>query len=44
MTFRSSNVKRKVVKDSRASIPAAGIDDLFDGLTMLYSVDDPDIE
>jgi len=44
MTFRSSTVKRKVVRNNLASIPASVIDDVFDGLTMLYSVDNPEIE
>lgn len=44
LTFRSSDVKRKALKDRDASLEALDVTDLFHGLTVLHSVDEPDIE
>jgi len=44
LTFRSSDIKRKVVKVRDANLEALDVTDIFHGLTVLHSVDEPDIE
>ena len=44
LTFTSSKMKRNVLKDRNASLPAYEVDDIFHGLTILLSVGEPDIE
>ena len=44
LTFRSYDVKRKVLKDHSASIQGFEIDDIFYDLTILHSADQPDVE
>lgn len=44
LTFRSADIKSKVMKRRDASIKALDVTDLFYGLTILHSDDEPDIE
>ena len=44
LTFRSNDVKCKVLRDHNASIQDFELDDVFHDLTILHSVDEPDVE
>lgn len=44
LTFRSPDIKHKVMKNRDASLQALDVTDLFHGLTVLHSVDEPNIE
>ena len=44
LTFRSNDVKCKVLRDHNASTQGFEIDDVFHDLTILHCADEPDVE